>query len=105
MVGSPLLSVAPGGPGDVPSGFRLEQNYPNPFNPETTIRYSLPRGTHVALSLFNALGQRVAELVHRDESAGVHEIRFDASALASGVYVYRLRAGEFVGSRKLLVIR
>ncbi len=89
----------------IPSSFRLEQNYPNPFNPSTTIRYALPQRSHVTLMVFNTLGQRIATLVNDEVEAGYHEVRFDGAGLASGVYFYRLQAGDFVQTRKLCLIR
>jgi photosystem II stability/assembly factor-like uncharacterized protein len=88
-----------------PVGFGLEQNYPNPFNPSTTIRYSLPVKSHVTLTVFNTLGQQVATLVNEGEDAGYHQVRFDGSGLASGVYFYRLQAGTYVETKKLLLLR
>jgi hypothetical protein len=93
------------GEGLRPLTYRLEQNYPNPFNPSTTIRYGLPSHSHVTLTVFNTLGQRVATLVEGEQEAGFHEAVFDASALASGVYLYRLTAGSFVETRKLVLVR
>jgi hypothetical protein len=89
----------------LPAAFALEQNYPNPFNPSTTIRYSLPERSYVTLTVFNALGQRVATLEEGEKEAGFQEVRFDASSLASGVYLYRLTAGEYVQARKLILLR
>jgi hypothetical protein len=91
--------------GSLPGTFLLHQNYPNPFNPTTTIRYALPTRSQVTLTVFNPLGQRVATLVEGEREAGHHEARFDASGLATGVYLYRLQAGEFVRSRRLLFLR
>jgi hypothetical protein len=91
--------------GGFPGTFRLEQNYPNPFNPSTTIRYSIPRRSHVTLSVFDILGRQVATLVSAQQESGYHEARFDASGLASGVYFYRLTAEGYTGTRKLLVLR
>jgi hypothetical protein len=91
--------------GELPSGFALLQNYPNPFNPSTTIRYGLPSRSHVTLTVFNTLGQRVATLVEGEQEAGYHEAVFDASGLASSVYLYRLQAGNQVESRKMILMK
>jgi hypothetical protein len=88
-----------------PHQYALNQNYPNPFNPSTTIRYGLPRRTHVTLTVFNTLGQKVAELVNGQLDAGNHEDQFNAGQLASGVYFYRLQAGAFVQTRSLCIVR
>jgi hypothetical protein len=83
----------------------LKQNYPNPFNPSTTIRYGLPHKSQVSLIVYNTLGQLVSQLVSGEQEAGYHEVRFDASYLSSGMYFYRLQAGDFVQARKLLLLR
>lgn len=98
-----------------PSGYALNQNYPNPFNPSTTIGYTLPHRSRVTLAVFNMLGQRVATLVNGEVEAGYHEVRFsangglssggNASGLSTGVYFYRLQAGSFVQTKKLLLIQ
>jgi hypothetical protein len=85
--------------------FALLQNYPNPFNPSTTIQYALPSRAHVTLTVFNTLGQQVAELVNGEREAGYHEVTFDGRNLTSGVYLYRMQAGSYVGTKKLLVVR
>jgi hypothetical protein len=89
----------------LPREFLLCQNYPNPFNPSTTIRYGLPERSHVSISVYNTLGQQVATPVNGEMEAGYHEVQFDASWLASGVYLYRLQAGSFVETRKLVLVR
>jgi photosystem II stability/assembly factor-like uncharacterized protein len=89
----------------LPSGIRLAQNYPNPFNPSTTIRYELPHAGHVTLKVYNTLGQEVATLVNETKPAGSYTVQFDAGGLASGVYFYRLQAGDFVQAKKLVVLR
>jgi hypothetical protein len=88
-----------------PTKFTLEQNYPNPFNPSTTIRYGLPARTHVTMTIYNALGQQVAELVNGEVDAGNHDVKFEGSNLASGVYFYRLTAGEHADSKKLILMK
>ena len=89
----------------MPDDFQLAQNYPNPFNPSTTIRYGLPGRSHVTLTVFNTLGQKVATLVEGELEAGYHEVQFDASALSSGMYLYRLSAGTFVQTKRSLLLR
>lgn len=89
----------------VPTDFQLAQNYPNPFNPSTVIEYALPRETAVRLEVFNLIGERVALLVDGKQRAGYHATTFDAGGLASGLYFYRLRAGDFVQTRKLVLLR
>jgi len=89
----------------LPGAFRLEQNYPNPFNPSTTIRYTLSRSTLVTLKVYNLLGEEVRVLVHGYQGAGEHSVRFDGTGLSSGVYFYRIWAGDDVKSRKLVLLR
>ena len=89
----------------VPTAYSLSQNYPNPFNPSTTIKYELPKSSHVSLTVFDILGREVSVLVNERRDAGVHEVRFEAAGLASGVYFYRLQAGPFVDTKKLLLVR
>lgn len=98
-----IASVTP--PSAGPSGFQLFQNYPNPFNPTTTIQYALPRRSHVTIAVYNTLGQEVAILINGEVEPGYHEVQFNASGLASGVYIYRLRAGDFIQARKLCLVR
>jgi hypothetical protein len=89
----------------VPKVFQLSQNYPNPFNPSTTIRYGLPQRAQVSLKVYNTLGQLVTTLVNVEQGAGYHEVKFDGSNLASGVYFYRLQAETYVETRKFLLLR
>ena len=88
-----------------PRSYQLCQNYPNPFNPATTITYELPKSSNVRLSIYDILGREVAVLANERTEAGVHDVRFDAAGLASGVYFYRLSAGDFVQTRRLLLVR
>ena len=93
------------GTDNVISKYELSQNYPNPFNPTTVINYSLQKTGMVSLSVYNILGQKVATLVNKVENAGVHNIKFNASNLTSGVYIYRIQAGSFTQSRKMILLK
>ena len=88
-----------------PVSFSLQQNFPNPFNPSTTIEYSIARAVGVKLDVYDLLGRRVAALVDRLENPGQKSVKFDASHVSSGVYFYRLRAGDFVAFKKMLVLK
>jgi hypothetical protein len=88
-----------------PRDFVLHQNFPNPFNPGTTIRYGLPKRSRVTLTVLNTLGQQVAFLVQGEKERGYYEVKFDASHVASGVYFYRLEAGDYTATKKLLLLR
>lgn len=92
-------------PGQLPETFSLEQNYPNPFNPSTTIRFDLPIASQVRLSVFDVLGREVRVLVNEQVAAGVHEVSFDARQFATGMYVYKLQAGNMVQTRKMLLLK
>jgi hypothetical protein len=92
-------------PTGIPLAAFLDQNYPNPFNPSTTIRYGLPERSHVSLAVYNTLGQKVAQVVSGEVDAGYHEVKFNAPNLPSGVYFYRLQAGSYVETKKLLLVR
>jgi hypothetical protein len=89
----------------LPSKFRLGQNYPNPFNPATTLDFDLPSDEFVSLKIFDVLGREVQTLVSEIKKAGSYNVAFDASKLASGVYVYKLQAGSFVATKKMLLAR
>jgi len=89
----------------IPSSFTLAQNYPNPFNPSTTIKYELPERALVTLTVYNVLGQNVVTLVSEEKEPGVHQVQFDGTGFASGLYFYRLKAGGFVETRKLVLLR
>jgi hypothetical protein len=91
--------------GTLPLQYSLEQNYPNPFNPETKIKFQIPTSSEVTLKVFDLLGREVATLVNERLQPGSYETTFDGSGLASGVYLYRLKAGGFVETKKLLLLR
>ncbi len=88
-----------------PTEFELSQNYPNPFNPSTTIKFSIPEGSQVSLKIYNSLGQEIKTLVNRFMEAGVHTVNFNAVDLNSGMYFYRLDAGEFTQVRKMTLLK
>jgi len=89
----------------LPSSISLKQNYPNPFNPSTNIRFTLPQVEQVTINVYNSIGQKIETLVSRQMAAGSHSVTFDAEGLPSGVYIYRLKAGEYRESRKMLLVK
>jgi hypothetical protein len=100
------LMVSGSGIGEmIPDVYALEQNYPNPFNPSTIIKFALPQDSKVNLIVFNILGEKIAKLINQEMKAGYHQIEFDASALASGVYLYRITAGEFIDVKKMILMK
>ena len=90
---------------EIPGGYELGQNYPNPFNPVTIIKYSIPKGSHVTLKVFDVLGNEVATLVNGMKQAGNYAVSFNGIGLASGVYVYQLKAGGFTSTKKLVLLK
>jgi hypothetical protein len=112
VVNGKLISSVDKPAAGIPSEFRLEQNYPNPFNPSTVIGYTVAgvRGqgqgvSNVRLAVYDILGREIAVLVNERKTPGRYEVEFDASGLASGVYIYRLISGAYVESRKMVVMR
>ena len=89
----------------VPNVFDLHQNYPNPFNQSTVISYQLPVGSNVSLKIYDILGKEVGTLVNENKEAGYYETKFDGSELASGMYIYRLTAGSYISTKKMLMIK
>ena len=89
----------------VPKEYSLEQNYPNPFNPTTTIEYTLLSPGEVSLIIYNLRGEEVALLINGKMPAGNHRISWDASGFASGIYFYRLQTGDFVQTKKMLLLK
>jgi len=105
-----LTRVIPQGPTSVPTDglpytYNLDQNYPNPFNPATQINFSLANVSNVRLEVFNILGQRVTTLIDTRMEAGHHTVQFDARNYASGVYFYRLQAGDFRDQKKMMLLK
>jgi hypothetical protein len=89
----------------LPTTFSLDQNYPNPFNPSTTVEFALPKDARVTLDVYNVLGQRVAALVDEVRQAGYHSVRFNAGQLASGLYIYRIVAGDVTMVKKMMLTK
>ena len=89
----------------VPEGFSLDQNYPNPFNPTTKIKFSIPELSFVTLKIFDVVGNEIETLVNQEEPAGSYEVQFSAIDLPSGIYFYQLRAGNFVETKKMILIK
>jgi len=89
----------------IPSDFHLSQNYPNPFNPITSIEFQIPKSEYVALKIYNVLGQHVATLFSDKMLSGHYKYIWNASGFASGVYYYRIEAGKYVETRKMILIR
>lgn len=101
VITNDVLEHSPGIPGE----FLLGQNYPNPFNPSTTIQFALPKSEHVTVKIYSVLGQELETLVNGVQPAGTYTMRFDASRFTSGVYFYRLQAGQFSQTKKMLLIK
>jgi hypothetical protein len=89
----------------LPAEFRLWQNYPNPFNPATVITYALPKQSPVTLKIYDVVGRVVATLIDETQAPGTYRLRFDASGFASGLYFYRIVAGTFVETKKMILLR
>jgi hypothetical protein len=98
-----MSAVADGA--NMPTQFALDQNYPNPFNPTTEIAFDLAKSGRVALTIYNVLGQEVTTLIDREMDAGSHSVQWDASNVSSGVYFYRISAGDFNQTKKMLLLK
>ena len=89
----------------IPDKYSLEQNYPNPFNPTTTIKFALPEAAEVTLTIYNTLGQKVAELVNSKLEAGYYTYQWNGRNTATGMYIYELRTGNYVSVKKMMLIK
>jgi flagellar assembly factor FliW len=85
--------------------FDLSQNYPNPFNPSTTISYKIPENATVSLKIFDVTGTEVMTLVNQKQDAGSYTINFDAKTLASGMYIYTIKAGDYTATKKMMLMK
>ena len=98
-----LSDVAPAN--GLPTSFGLSQNYPNPFNPTTFISFDVPKASHVTLEVYNVLGQKVSTLIDEELDANTHQVEFDGSSVSSGIYFYRLSAGDFTETKKMVMVK
>ena len=103
-------TLAVGDPGFIPEVFSLAQNYPNPFNPVTKIGYGLPKSSNVRVDVYNLMGENVATLVNKKQNPGYYFITWDSKnnmgiPVSAGVYIYQIRAGDYVKSRKLILLK
>ena len=89
----------------IPSDFQLSQNFPNPFNPSTTINFSIPEESFISLKIFNSLGEEVETLVAQELNTGNYKYNWNADGLTSGIYFYKIEAGEFVSTKKMILLK
>ena len=90
---------------ELPFDYSLNQNYPNPFNPETTIKYGLPQSGDVSLIIYNITGHEVIRLVNNNQLGGTHTVTWDASNFSSGIYFYRLQVGDYIETKKMVLLK
>jgi len=104
----------PGNPNSIPTSvfdninvfsFQLSNNYPNPFNPSTIIRYEIGNTSDVKLKIYNLQGEEIKTLINKEQTAGTYEVKFNANGLSSGIYLYRLQAGNFIETKKMTLIK
>ena len=89
----------------LPIEYKLEQNYPNPFNPSTIIRYSIPERTNVLIKIYDILGGEVTTLLNQEADAGWYNLEFNAAEYSSGIYIYRIQAGNYISTKKMMMIK
>ena len=102
---SEMITSVDGSSKDLPTRFVLRQNHPNPFNPSTNIIYSIPQNVKVQIKIFDILGNEIETLINEEKPAGTYKITWNAENLPSGVYFYQLRAGDFVQTKKMLLLK
>ncbi len=89
----------------IPNDYLLYQNYPNPFNPTTTIKYSVPQSSNVVIKVFDVLGKEITTLVNEEKSVGTYELNWYAGNLPSGIYFYRIQTGDFIDTKKMILLK
>jgi hypothetical protein len=102
---SPVINAIDETPNIVINNLILQQNYPNPFNPKTIINYQIVKNSHVTLQIYDITGRKIKTLINKNHNIGEYFVSFDANGLASGVYIYKLTAGDVIKSRKMLLLR
>jgi hypothetical protein len=100
-----IATIGVNGNSEIPLKFALEQNYPNPFNPSTNIKFELPKQEFVTIKIFDVMGREVASLVNETKEAGYHSIVFNGADLSSGLYIYKIEAGDFTDTKKMILIK
>jgi flagellar hook assembly protein FlgD len=106
VISNPMVGKLKVSSNVIPEVYALEQNYPNPFNPATTIEFSIPEDVeNVKLTIYDALGQKVAELVNGKLEAGRYNYQWDASSVASGLYIYQLQTSKFTSTKKMMLLK
>ncbi|HMN22929.1 MAG TPA: T9SS type A sorting domain-containing protein, partial [Ignavibacteriaceae bacterium] len=89
----------------IPTEFKLEQNYPNPFNPTTKIKFAVPERSNVLIKIYDILGSEVKTLVNKEMEAGRYDVEFNAGGYSSGIYLFRMEAGNYVNTKKMILLR
>ncbi len=105
IYGVPKTTGIAGNNNLIPAEYSLSQNFPNPFNPSTTIRFAIPKTSDVNLTVYNILGQRIETLLNKEVSAGTYNVMFDASGLSGGIYFYTIKAGNYLVTKKMILLR
>ena len=100
-----IITVVEDGEAGIPEKYELYQNYPNPFNPATTIKYAVPEAARIRIELYNLLGQQVRVLLDEEKERGYHTIELRANGLASGIYLYRMIANNYIETKKLILLK
>jgi hypothetical protein len=90
---------------EIPTEYSISQNYPNPFNPTTKIKFALPKSELTKIIIYDFLGREIRILINKKVEAGYHEINFDSHNLSSGVYFYRIQSGDFIQSKKMILMK
>jgi len=101
----PLFTDVESEESGIVNSYKMFNNYPNPFNPTTNIQYQVPEFSHVSLKIYDLLGREVADLVNEQQVAGSYNVQFDGLDLASGIYFYQIKAGSFIDTKKMMLLK